>query len=179
MSGVDDFLLVGSDDTSWVEWVRSGFERVGLSLGSVKRSELVLSGIGSWDPELSDNHSTDSEGTSLVGTDVLDTSKGLDGVHSSNEGISVSEVLGSSSKCQRDDSNERGGQDRDGSGNSVGSDSQGNIRWETGGSDNNDGNDDGTAEQKVGELVESGSGERLFLVSGETKPKVDCKTHFI
>lgn len=140
------FFVVGSDDTSGKKWVGSSFERVSLSFGGIERGRFAFSSIGGWDPEFSYNHSTDGQSTGLVGADILDTSQGFDSIHSSYQSVSIGEILRSPSECEGNDSDQRGGQNRNRGSDSVGGDSEGNIIRETGGSDNDDGDDDGTAE---------------------------------
>lgn len=159
----DKLLVIGSDDTSWIEWVGSGLKRVGLSFGGIERSGLALSRIGSWDPEFSDNHSTDSQSTSLVRADVLDTSQSFDSIHSSNQGISIGEILGSSSERQRDDSDEGRGKDRNGGSDGVCSNGERDVIGETSRGDDNDGDNNSTTEQEVGELVKSASQLRISI----------------
>ena len=145
-SGRNELLVVGSNDTSGVEWVGSSFERVGLSLGSVEGSCFAFSSIGSWNPEFSDNHSTNGQSTSLVGTYILDTSQSFDRVHSSYQRVSFGEILGCSSEGQGDDGDKGCGKNGDGGSDGVCGNCEGDIVGESGGSDDNNSDDDGTSE---------------------------------
>jgi hypothetical protein len=152
-SGLNHLALIRSDLASRVEGVGTGFERVRLAFLRIDRRGFLGSRVDSWNPELLDHHSTDSQSTSLVGADVFDSGKCLDGVHSSHQGVSLRKVGGSSSKGERDDGYQTRWEDRDGGSDSVGCDREWDVT-EAGGSDHDKCDDHGGAEEEVGQLVE-------------------------
>lgn len=167
-SGVSDHLSVGSNITAWVESIGAGsLEGIGLTARSVEWCHFSWSGVDSGNPEFSDNHTADCQGTGLVladasfildsthlvGADILDTGQSFDSVHATDERISRGQVLRSSSKCKTDNGDQTGGQDRNGGGDSVGRDGQWDI-LEPSRSDDNEGDNTRGAEQEVGDFVE-------------------------
>lgn len=113
---------------------------------------LNSSGEIATEPNLSGNHSSLSQGTSLVRADVGNTANGFKGRHLTNNDIAANHCLGGNGHCNSQNCEERLGDNSHTDADTVQKDLIGDLP-QTGGKDDDD-EDNGEGEKQQGELAE-------------------------